>query len=79
MSAAIRGTGYAALQGFLAGCLQLAVELRGGRNRFANRARFTALLALSAWISLKSELPNKACARGFAGSHLAVPSICRPG
>jgi hypothetical protein len=42
------GMVYAALQGFLAGCLQLAVELPGGRNRFANRARFTALLALSA-------------------------------
>jgi hypothetical protein len=42
------GMVYAALQGFLAGCLRLAVELPGGRNRFANRARFTALLALSA-------------------------------
>jgi len=50
MSAAIRETGYAALQG-VSGWL-LAVRLwnylGAGTNRLANLARFTVLLALSA-------------------------------
>lgn len=57
MSAAfLVGTGYAALQEFLAGCWRLGCGTTGGRNCLANRARSTVLLVvrlnlLEFWIS----------------------------
>ncbi len=68
-------TGYAALQGFLAGCWRLGCGTTVGRNSLANSARSTVLLIvrlnlLEFWISF-DQLGREA--REF---HAPVDSSC---